>query len=132
MFGVFPRDVDPVRINRIMTHDKSLRRPNVLLNALSPSTLSDPAVADVKLGNPCNEGDLPCQIRLPVRNFLALKYEVNNDEAACLLPETAEFWGRIQYLDGGDMMVGADTVTAEGKEQGRDRAYIKVRFCLIS
>lgn len=63
---------------------------------------------------------------VPVRNYLAQEYGLDDDEAASRLPDRAEFWGRVQYLEGGDTVLGADSISREKQARMRDSTYDKV------
>lgn len=57
-----------------------------------------------------------------IANHVALRFGVDRKVARKLLPSTAVHWGKIQWLDGGDMMHASSMVT----ESHRDMSYVKV------
>ncbi|TFK95079.1 hypothetical protein BDV98DRAFT_587357 [Pterulicium gracile] len=68
---------------------------------------------------------VPRSMTVPVRNYLAQEYGLDDDEAASRLPDRAEFWGRVQYLEGGDTVLGADSISREKQARMRDSTYDK-------
>jgi hypothetical protein len=65
-------------------------------------------------------------LRKQISKYFATLYSVTSEQILPLIPALLEHWGKIQWLNGGDMMHASEI----GKHSTRDMTYIKVRSLL--
>jgi hypothetical protein len=63
-------------------------------------------------------------LRKLISKYLASLYGKTSQEIRPLIPSPLEHWGKIQWLEGGDMMHASEI----GKHGTRDMTYVKVQF----
>lgn len=64
-------------------------------------------------------------VRDRIQNHICLRFGVAKEKRSAakkLIPLTARFWGKIQWLNGGDMMHASELV----KHTGRDMTFVSV------
>ncbi|KAJ6453297.1 hypothetical protein C8R47DRAFT_997728 [Mycena vitilis] len=84
-----------------------------------------PEYPDIRVLLPHAKGQLPREVRKPLRNYLLRTFDISEREVDGSIPEVISHWGRISFLGGGDLIRGADLVHPSENYMTRDASFIK-------
>ncbi|KAJ7347182.1 hypothetical protein DFH08DRAFT_699504 [Mycena albidolilacea] len=80
---------------------------------------------DIRVLHPHTKGPLDRLAYKAVRNYLLRTFNVSEAVVDTAIPGSVSSWGRISFLNGGDLIRGVELVHASENYMSRDASYIK-------